>query len=376
MQRPDQATVVDAVYAAVLQPDAWSQALALIADHIGATGGMVAYHDLIIRDGFLIVSRLRDDLTELYLEHYGHNPYARGMSRMPGGKVVLAEDLAPWEVIRRTAFHADILAPQKIEEHLLMAHPRLTSASSSGGISFTLDARQREERNHAIARFQRLAPHLVRAIDLSLELGKARAAQGLDFLLELLPGATLTLDRQCRVVRANAAAEGILAARDGLALDAGRHLVAARGAENLELALMLKAAVAVAAGEEGAVPRAARMITRPSLAPALIVVASPLPPGAFAAWDRIDNGARALVRIVDPDASLDRHAALLRQAAGLTATEARVAALVAEGRTAPEVAALLGLSVTTVRTHLARCFDKTGSHSQVALARLLASLAG
>ena len=377
MQRPDQATVVEAAYAAVLQPDGWPRALALVGDHIGATGGMVAYQDLVGTGGFLITARLRDDLTELYLKQYSRNAYARAMTRMPGGKVVFADALAPREVIHGTAFHADILAPQKIEDHILMGHPRLTSATTSGGISFTLDARQREERDRAKARFQRLGFDLVRAVDLSLELArKSRVAQELELLLDMLPGAALTIDRNCRVVRANARAERLLATRDGLQLDSARHLVAARSAENQALASMLKAAVAVAAREEGAASTAARMITRPSLAPALTVVAAPLPPGAFAAWDRFDGGARALVRIFDPNESLDGSAALLRQAAGLTATEARVAALVAEGRTTPEVAALLNLSAATVRTHLARCFDKTGSRSQVALARLLASLSG
>jgi DNA-binding CsgD family transcriptional regulator len=42
---------------------------------------------------------------------------------------------------------------------------------------------------------------------------------------------------------------------------------------------------------------------------------------------------------------------------------------------APEVAAGLGLSPNTIKTHLRRVFKKTGTHRQAELARLVASMA-
>ena len=74
----------------------------------------------------------------------------------------------------------------------------------------------------------------------------------------------------------------------------------------------------------------------------------------------------------DPEAPAD--AAALRAAFGLTAAEARLAVLVGAGTGLPEAAARLGVSRETARTHLARCFDKTGVRSQAALARLVAGL--
>jgi DNA-binding CsgD family transcriptional regulator len=54
---------------------------------------------------------------------------------------------------------------------------------------------------------------------------------------------------------------------------------------------------------------------------------------------------------------------------GLTATEARVVALVAEGRTNKQVAAALYLSPKTVEGHLRNVFRKLGVRSRTALAR-------
>jgi len=79
------------------------------------------------------------------------------------------------------------------------------------------------------------------------------------------------------------------------------------------------------------------------------------------------------VRIVDleiPAATAES----LRAAFGLTAAEARVAALIGAGASTAEAAATLGASATTVKTHLGRCFDKTGVRSQVGLARLVAAM--
>jgi DNA-binding CsgD family transcriptional regulator len=57
---------------------------------------------------------------------------------------------------------------------------------------------------------------------------------------------------------------------------------------------------------------------------------------------------------------------------GLTASEQRVAALVAEGRTNKEVAAQLFVSVNTVETTLRRVYSKLGVRSRAELARRFA----
>jgi len=58
----------------------------------------------------------------------------------------------------------------------------------------------------------------------------------------------------------------------------------------------------------------------------------------------------------------------------LTPTEERVARLVADGRTQPEVAHELGLRPTAVRWHVARVHSKLGTRSRAELVELLAGL--
>ena len=59
---------------------------------------------------------------------------------------------------------------------------------------------------------------------------------------------------------------------------------------------------------------------------------------------------------------------------GLTPTEGRVAALVAEGRSNKEIAATLFVTPKTVETQLSRIYGKLGVHSRIALMRSLGKL--
>ena len=63
----------------------------------------------------------------------------------------------------------------------------------------------------------------------------------------------------------------------------------------------------------------------------------------------------------------------LRDAFGLTLAEAKVAAHCAAGFRVRQTAERLGRSKETVRTQLARVFEKTGVSSQIQLAALLAT---
>jgi hypothetical protein len=88
--------------------------------------------------------------------------------------------------------------------------------------------------------------------------------------------------------------------------------------DSSRLAASIKQALAVARGEplslEGTL-----QIKRPSGRRPLVVQVTPLPAPAFSPWAAIDGGARVMIQIVDPQASLQAQAEKLRLLAGLTA---------------------------------------------------------
>jgi DNA-binding CsgD family transcriptional regulator len=67
---------------------------------------------------------------------------------------------------------------------------------------------------------------------------------------------------------------------------------------------------------------------------------------------------------------------LLVTSFGLTAAEARLAALIGSGETIERAAEQLGIVTSTARAHLKRVFDKMGVHRQAELVALIARLHG
>ena len=59
----------------------------------------------------------------------------------------------------------------------------------------------------------------------------------------------------------------------------------------------------------------------------------------------------------------------------LTPAELRVLTAIVEIGGVPEVAAALGVAETTVKTHVARLFEKTGTRRQAELVKLVAGFA-
>jgi len=59
----------------------------------------------------------------------------------------------------------------------------------------------------------------------------------------------------------------------------------------------------------------------------------------------------------------------------LTPTELNVLLAIVEVGGAPEVAELLGIAVSTVKTHLSRVYDKTGAKRHADLVKLVAGYA-
>jgi DNA-binding CsgD family transcriptional regulator len=82
----------------------------------------------------------------------------------------------------------------------------------------------------------------------------------------------------------------------------------------------------------------------------------------------------ALVLIIDPEDEPELPAALLRRLYHFTEAEVEVALHIMRGADPKHISEQLSVSLTTVRTHLQHVFDKTGTHRQAELVRLLLTL--
>lgn len=209
-----------------------------------------------------------------------------------------------------------------------------------------------------------LMPHLRRAVTISnvLEVRtveRDRMAEALDALRH----GVLLLDERGAILHANRSAEFMLSGNSPIRISGG--ILAARSDPangELRKAIMLAARDEAAIGRTGVAIR----LTEEALPP---VFAHVLPLAGGELRSRLRPRAVAAV-FVDATPDEQDRAALLAVAFGLTPAETRVVASLLGGRTLSETASALDIAFTTVKTHLARIFLKTGVSRQAELVRL------
>jgi DNA-binding CsgD family transcriptional regulator len=180
------------------------------------------------------------------------------------------------------------------------------------------------------------------------------------------------LDRFARVVFANAAARALSLAGT-VRLDARVTSPSSPHARRLDS--LIQAALG------GSSVRTSSPVRTMSLPPVrngrrpLMVLVSPVQGGDDdrAAVLSIKDAA-AMVMLCDPDREAQVPAAWMMDAYGLTMAEVRVAVAASCGTTVAATARRLAISPNTVKTHLRRVFDKTGTCRQAELSRLMATI--
>lgn len=212
-----------------------------------------------------------------------------------------------------------------------------------------------------------LIPHLQRAAEINRLLDIALLARStFEATLDSLAVPVLLVTESCTLVHANPRAQDLLTDADLLGLHSGRLVGASHG-----ITSALAAALAIAAHDESAIGCKGLGIPawRPDGSVAALHVL-PLRPS------RMPASGCAIAAIFVAQANTPRAAPseLVASLFGLTPRETRVFELLATGCTAADVATTLTISGNTVKTHLARLFEKTGTRRQSELLDLAASL--
>jgi len=282
------------------------------------------------------------------------------------GEVYAYLDLLPQDEYRRSRLYKEWAAPQGYIDSVLVTLDKSAT-------SFAAVVVMRHERHglvDAAARWRMglLAPHFCRAVAIGkvIDLNKVEAASLADALDGLAAGMFL-VDADARVVHANTRGHAMITDGDILKDIGGKFsAMDLRADQSLRDVFAAADAGDAAVGAKGiAVPLMTRDGER------WVADVLPLTSGA-----RREAGASyaAVAAVFVRKAALDLPSPLqtLAELYKLTPAELRVAMAIIEIGGVPDVAPVLGISETTVKTHLQRVFEKTGTNRQADLVKLVA----
>lgn len=214
--------------------------------------------------------------------------------------------------------------------------------------------------------------HLQRALTIAVRLGSLGAMNTwTTAMLDSKPFAIFLLDEHKRIVYANRRAEAFRSGSDGVRMS-GTGVVLLRRKDNDKLQQLIARVLSADRAPGGSA--GVMYGLRPSgKRPFCIAVA---PANAHCGMLSAFRPA-VCVTIADPEAETFLAPEHLVVAFGLTAAEARLAALLATGEELRSAAIALGITYGSARARLAQIFDKTQTRRQAELVRvLLTGLAG
>lgn len=185
--------------------------------------------------------------------------------------------------------------------------------------------------------------------------------------LDLMPIAVLLVDRGSRVLWASRAADQLLADRDGLFVDGGE--LKTRSSRSTWLLGRQIEMAALTADGEGLEARGALLVPRPSGRRSLEVLVTPMP--RETALEAFEQPGAAAVIVTDPEAAPPDAAEILGGLYELTPAESALSVLLAGDASLADAAEQLGITIQTARQRLKLIFEKTGTHRQSSLVRLL-----
>ncbi len=365
--------VIGQIYDCAIDPELWIPTLTGIRDRMD-----LAYVHLMIMNRHY--SQLGDHPGEIVFQTSWSREWMDELkiwySRMPVMPVWMAADIddpmsqlqvEDEEEVKKTPFYLQWAKPQNLGDYCQTALVR--RADVGGGIgAASYNGRHRFDDRDRMT-FQLLAPHLRRAMLIGgmLDEGKYVLQLYRDLMDKIATGIMIVATNG-KLVFANAAADRLLS--EGMRLTARHGMVTptslphktgfeealTRACSGIDSDLGLRGNGIPLPGTDGSsavcyILPLGKSERRRALGPGMAAV--------FVSTSA--NGTPPAVEV-------------LSALTGLTSHEARIALMITDGRAPGEVASELGISINTVRTHIAKVFDKTGVNSQQGLIKFVGGL--
>jgi DNA-binding CsgD family transcriptional regulator/PAS domain-containing protein len=360
--------LIELIYDAAMQPEIWPGFARELCSEIPSTDSNITSVDLFTGRLNVSFTMITPETAQRYFERFHQiNPYfQRDLPYMQTGRIFRSHETCPPDEFERTEFY------QGFFRQLNLFHLLSVSVLKEGDIIGTMAlARSKEmgiytdKEKHLLGV---LVPHLQRAFRISQLLDGLRLEREMmSQVLDKLPQGALIVNRAGHLIFANRSAEKLLARNDGLTLDNQHNLAAASPNDQQQLHQLIGTAGqanALLPAQSGGVFQ----LQRPSgLRPFSLLIA---PLNHDLSHDNYHQPS-VLIFITDPEQRMESMEAVLQRLYSLTPAEARLAAILVQGKSIAMAAVELHVTQNTARTHLKHIFEKTGVKRQSELVQLL-----
>jgi DNA-binding CsgD family transcriptional regulator len=357
--------VISDIYDAAIDARLWEQALGSICAFVGGSSAALLWHDSAAeRSEALHLFNVDPYYLRLYFEKYvSLNPMFPAATFVDEGVVIADEDIMPRAELNKTRFYKEWIAPQGTLGALSVNLEKGTLRASMINVRMTVPLRQEMRRRLGL-----LVPHLQRAVAIGrLFDQKSAEADALTEALDHVEAAVILVGAKGKIIFRNAVAEKML--RDGIVVqETGNALSAVLPTANHSFYEIFHSAEE---GDSSTGVRGVAIPLTPKLEEPWFAHVLPLTSGRRK-QSANEYGAVAAVFIrrtvpnaLSPLEGLAKHY-------GLSSGEVRVFVAILKTSGIKDTAVTLGLSQATVKTHLQRLFQKTGTKRQSELIKLAA----
>jgi DNA-binding CsgD family transcriptional regulator len=360
-------SLIGDIYDAALDPDLWPGTLEKTCDFVVGIASTLQSHDISQRTAnFYFTWNDNPEYTRAYVEKYARiNPaIVPAAIQTQVGDVSTFLDFITLDEYRQTQLYKEWSGPQGYIDAVQATLDK--SATSYAAVVVMRHDRHGPADDGARRRMALLAPHFRRAVAISkvIDLHKVEAAALADTLDGLAAGMIL-VSSTGRIVHANVS--GLAMLDDGSVIrGTGGKVTAADAQADCVLQDIVLGGGDATIGTQGiAVPLTASHGDR------YIAHILPLTSGARRKAG-IAHSAVAALFVRKAALDLPHPLEAIANTFKLTPAEMRVLMMIVQVGGVPEVAPVLGISETTVKTHLQRVFAKTGTSRQADLVKLVA----
>jgi DNA-binding CsgD family transcriptional regulator/PAS domain-containing protein len=364
----DFSELVDAIYAAALDPSEWTRFCKLLTLATDSLLGGVVIADIATNR---VLEKFGHGFPDGYFERYhatvGINPMLPYLALAKTGDLLVNSFHIPEDEFTKSRFYREFAQPMNLRDSMFVVCLRSGPRVASVGMNRSLQQPLYTAAEGDLLRS--LVPHICRAMIISdaLDLRTVKS-DALEAALDGLAAGVFLLDDQGNVLHQNKAAARLARLGDVLTIR-NKRLWPINAASRDGLAAALRQT------PQDALPPAS------GAAPASIVlgtadgtggmIATLLPLAGRGSESARHTDARWAAFVQDPHVAVPMPGEAFGKLYSLTPAELRVALAVVPGLTPEAAADMLGVALPTVRTHLQRIFTKTGTNRHADLVRLM-----